>query len=304
MPTRLTFCRRAVLHEPFFFSIARLHCYYSTRGGRVPKPAISRKERRLRQRLADKEARKQQTKTNIPTSFLTRSRPSIRWPTRIPIVHRYSKEEWLAIAERLPIYLFACAVCIYTTPFSVHMLAGPSMLPTIATTGDIWLIYSPPWMAFARGDLVVWSDASHPTKASCKRIVGMPGDSVQRNGQYVHLYRQSPNLGISRRDNDSALRPSNDIYERLVVPPKHVWLEGDFPPLSLDSRQLGPIPIEYIRGKLIARLWPFWRTDHHDQQPRRLSPKQPLDLDDTESLAQNYNLHKLNSRHEERYTSS
>jgi hypothetical protein len=45
----------------------------------------------------------------------------------------------------------------------------------------------------------------------------------------------------------------------LVVPPGHVWLEGDCPLLSIDSRHVGPIPMEWVRGKLVTRLWPLRR---------------------------------------------
>lgn len=40
----------------------------------------------------------------------------------------------------------------------------------------------------------------------------------------------------------------------FVVPPDHVWLEGDNPCRSTDSRHYGPVPISSLRGRIIRRL--------------------------------------------------
>jgi mitochondrial inner membrane protease subunit 1 len=76
------------------------------------------------------------------------------------------------------------------------------------------------------GDVVVSQNPNRPGTI-CKRIVGLPGDRI--------------------------LLWNGDI---LVVPDHHVWLEGDNPSNSLDSRQSGPIPMALLRGRAVARLWP------------------------------------------------
>eukprot|EP00580_Thalassiosira_gravida_P016634 CAMPEP_0201664398 /NCGR_PEP_ID=MMETSP0494-20130426/5877_1 /ASSEMBLY_ACC=CAM_ASM_000839 /TAXON_ID=420259 /ORGANISM="Thalassiosira gravida, Strain GMp14c1" /LENGTH=262 /DNA_ID=CAMNT_0048143157 /DNA_START=439 /DNA_END=1227 /DNA_ORIENTATION=- len=42
----------------------------------------------------------------------------------------------------------------------------------------------------------------------------------------------------------------------LVVPPHHVWVEGDNPLRSTDSRHYGPLCESSLRGRVILRLWP------------------------------------------------
>jgi len=44
--------------------------------------------------------------------------------------------------------------------------------------------------------------------------------------------------------------------KEFVVPDGHVWLEGDNPKNSRDSRSYGPVPLGLVDGKVIFKLWP------------------------------------------------
>ena len=43
---------------------------------------------------------------------------------------------------------------------------------------------------------------------------------------------------------------------RMVRADGAIWLEGDNPFGSTDSRQFGPLPAESLRGRVLLRLWP------------------------------------------------
>mmetsp|Transcript_1304 Transcript_1304/g.1456 ORF Transcript_1304/g.1456 Transcript_1304/m.1456 type:complete len:149 (-) Transcript_1304:14-460(-) len=43
----------------------------------------------------------------------------------------------------------------------------------------------------------------------------------------------------------------------VVVPNGHIWVEGDNPWNSNDSRNYGAIPASLIMGRVVCRLWPF-----------------------------------------------
>ena len=84
-----------------------------------------------------------------------------------------------------------------------------------------------------RGDVVI---LHHPFKEAtiCKRIIGMPGDTIIRT--------------------DGGSRESN---HRVKVSPGHLWIEGDNSLQSHDSRAYGDVPASLIIGKVVCRLWPL-----------------------------------------------
>jgi hypothetical protein len=52
----------------------------------------------------------------------------------------------------------------------------------------------------------------------------------------------------------------------VVHPDGSVWLEGDNPFGSTDSRQFGPVPARAVRGRVVLRLWP---------RPGPVAPREP-----------------------------
>ena len=108
------------------------------------------------------------------------------------------------------------------------------------------------------GDLVIWEDTK-TGKRSCKRIVALEGDTVHRFGEYRKLYRSRSDVGILwPKNKEEAIdrvfgafstedkEEGNDVLEhqggtleqsyKIVVPKQCVWLEGDCPLFSMDSR--------------------------------------------------------------------
>jgi signal peptidase I len=83
-----------------------------------------------------------------------------------------------------------------------------------------------------------------------KRVIGLPGDELEfimgrvyRNGD---LLAEGYIKGKMVSD-----------YDPVVVPEGHVYVLGDNRNHSSDSRQIGPVPLENIQGRVILRLFPF-----------------------------------------------
>ena len=114
------------------------------------------------------------------------------------------------------------------------------MLPTIEETNCFVLVdyfsYKILQKSFQKGDVVVALSPIHYYRPICKRICAIEGEKVQY---------QSP----SGKD------------ETVVIPEGHVWLLGDNPPCSGDSRHYGPVRRKDIRGKVFWKLWPFSRIN-------------------------------------------
>jgi signal peptidase I len=92
------------------------------------------------------------------------------------------------------------------------------------------------------GDVVV---VQHPDRRGtvCKRILGLPGDMVV----------DPPSSEVRRNRN------KRRVFEHglLVIPDGHIWIEGDNPRNSADSRNYGPVPAAMIVGRVVCRVWPL-----------------------------------------------
>lgn len=95
-----------------------------------------------------------------------------------------------------------------------------------ASWPSLWQLLTTP---LSIGDVVV---LQHPNRKGtiCKRVVGLPGDTVLRPGRKGGL---------------------------LVIPDGHLWVEGDNPSNSSDSRTYGTIPMALLRGRVLCRIWPL-----------------------------------------------
>lgn len=113
------------------------------------------------------------------------------------------------------------------------------MLPTIMIADDVVAIDNisvqlPGGKSkIRRNEVVIACKPSGDTKSStvCKRAIAFEGDVVVTR------------MGIATR-----------------IPPGHVWLEGDNPENSKDSRHYGPVPLAAIQGRVVGIVSPPWRA--------------------------------------------
>jgi len=85
-----------------------------------------------------------------------------------------------------------------------------------------------------------------------KRVIGQPGDtvSVEAGTTYVNsIPLDEPYLPEAMLGN----------YVQSTVPDDAVFIMGDNRNNSFDSRAVGTVPLEKVRGKAVFRVWPFSR---------------------------------------------
>jgi signal peptidase I len=132
---------------------------------------------------------------------------------------------------------------------------GTSMMPSLENQERIFInkfVYRFGIGDIQRGDMVVFWFPGDPSKSYIKRIIGLPGDSVEIadgqvsvNGQKLHEDYVLP----SYRDTQS--------MEPERVPPDHYFVLGDHRVSSNDSRSWGPVHRRYIYGKAVFAYWPL-----------------------------------------------
>ena len=113
-----------------------------------------------------------------------------------------------------------------------------------------------------RGDVVVFKYPEDPARDFIKRVIGLPGETLEIRSKQVHIdgksidepyvqFLQPPSRGASA---------SYDVRERygpVVVPADHYFVMGDNRDNSQDSRWWGFLPRHYIKGKALMVYWSY-----------------------------------------------
>ena len=134
------------------------------------------------------------------------------------------------------------------------------MWPTIKHSGDHLLILrtnSPILRRFCRpmqrGDLIVAASPVDPGASIGKRVIGLPGDVIWLDPSGTATDDDEPEDG-DEDGTDVAGAAAAEAAQWIRVPRGKVWVEGDNPANSRDSRTYGPIPLALVYGRVLARF--------------------------------------------------
>jgi signal peptidase I len=116
-----------------------------------------------------------------------------------------------------------------------------------------------------RGDVLVFHNPNNLEEDYIKRIIGLPGDTVD-----IHDGRVFINGKPLVEEYPINEIPRGSIYGPVVIEPDHLFVMGDNRPQSQDSRVFGQLPEDLIVGKAWVRVWPFNKfgiIQHYDLEP-------------------------------------
>jgi len=132
---------------------------------------------------------------------------------------------------------------------------GTSMMPTLFDQERLFInqfSYKFGLGDIKRGDTVVFWYPEDPTKSYIKRVIGLPGDTVEvREGQVIVNGRKLEENYVPAEYRDD--RP----YPPTVIPPDDYFVLGDHRISSNDSRAWGFVPRAFIYGKAVFVFWPL-----------------------------------------------
>ena len=132
---------------------------------------------------------------------------------------------------------------------------GTSMTPLLTDQERIFInkfVYR--FEPIERGDVVVFWYPLDRSKSFIKRVVALPGETVDiRQGRVFVDGKGLDEPYVPPQFTDS----SNSGPMR--VPADHYFLLGDHRSSSNDSRVFGPVPSRYIYGKAVFAYWPVER---------------------------------------------
>lgn len=140
--------------------------------------------------------------------------------------------------------------CVTENLGEIVFCSGSSMEPTISSN-DIVIIDRKSFHKVKAGDVVVAGSILKPGVHVCKRILGADGEMVWTGDRWT------------------------------AVPVGHVWLQGDNPDESLDSREYGPVPKAMIRGRVLWKIWPNFNSIVCSKRIRPPSPYSKWNTENT-----------------------
>jgi signal peptidase I len=137
-----------------------------------------------------------------------------------------------------------------------------------------------------RGDVIVFKWPKDPSKNFVKRLIGLPGDTVEMrdgsvylDGQLLHeqfVVHTEPNTDPAgeefRWQRDFLVRgaaasdgvhPSRNNWGPLVVPDRHYFVLGDNRDNSYDSRYWGFVPDSLVTGRPLIVYYSYRRDTPH-----------------------------------------
>ncbi|XP_034950397.1 mitochondrial inner membrane protease subunit 1-like [Chelonus insularis] len=118
--------------------------------------------------------------------------------------------------------------CILEYVGDFIVCTGPSMEPTLYSKDVIFTEHiSHRLQRLKKGDIIIAKCPINPHQHICKRIIAVEGDKIRYG------------------------------FKKYVVPPGHLWLEGDNRDNSTDSRLYGPVPQGLIRSRAVCKIWPL-----------------------------------------------
>ncbi len=193
-----------------------------------------------------------------------------------------SEEEYLGIgglfSEMFRVFLLAVVIIIPVRVFLFQpfFVQGSSMEPNFED-GEYLVISEfgykqtkvgwgeknfqvKPFKEIVRQDVAVFRFPKNTEEFFIKRVIGLPGESVEiRQGKVLIFNEQYPKGFVL---DESAYLSSAVLTQdmaRMEIGPDQYFAMGDNRMFSYDSRAFGPIGKDKIVGRVLLRAWPIGR---------------------------------------------
>ncbi|MBP7133584.1 signal peptidase I [Patescibacteria group bacterium] len=110
-----------------------------------------------------------------------------------------------------------------------------------------------------RGEIVVFKYPVDPSQYFIKRVIGIPGDTVEIASGKIKIYNTEHPNGVAL-DETAYLDQDNTTPDRTVtLKENQYFLMGDNRAASLDSRIFGAVDRTYLVGRVAVRGYPIDR---------------------------------------------
>jgi signal peptidase I len=146
-------------------------------------------------------------------------------------------------------------VLINTFFISLAQVSGVSMEPQFFDQDDVIIQHQ--MSDLSRGDIVVVKDPDRPQTYIVKRIIGLPGETVEVKEGRVFINDVALNEDYLLSEVGTSC---NGVYCNVVLSDDEYYVLGDNRSSSNDSRRLGTFEIDDLLGEVVIIVRPFDRA--------------------------------------------
>lgn len=148
------------------------------------------------------------------------------------------------LKELIPyVIILIVVVVVRTYLFTPIIVSGPSMQPTL-NGGELMILNKNG--SFSRYDVVVVDIGSEEI---IKRIIALPGETISCEAGVVYVN--------GRRQDENYSKGITFSFDKITLKDDEYFVMGDNRENSKDSRVLGPIKQDHIKGTTKLVLFPF-----------------------------------------------
>jgi signal peptidase I len=200
---------------------------------------------------------------NIEQELQIEAQPEVQVPEEVQIPEQ-EKMNWgrfaLDIIETL---VLAVILFLGINAVSARVrVDGFSMIPTLKD-GEFVLVSKLNYKFgdVERGDIIVFHYPMDPEQELIKRVIGLPGDTIDVQNGTVSVNGQILD--------EPYIEAAPAYYGNWIVPEDHLFVLGDNRNDSSDSHSWGFLPFEKVVGKAVVIYWPppLWEVIRHAKIP-------------------------------------
>jgi len=172
-----------------------------------------------------------------------------------PAAHSHSLRNEIRVWTRDLLIAIGLALVIIVFLYQPVKVEGTSMAPLLSDQERIFInkfVYR--FEPIQRGDVVVFWYPLDRTKSFIKRVIGLPGETVEiRRGVVYVNEKVVPEPYVPPQYEDLS------DFGPVRVPKDNYFVMGDHRISSNDSRVFGPVANRFIYGRAVFAYWP---VDH------------------------------------------
>lgn len=177
------------------------------------------------------------------------------------------RNKLILIIEILAVFTFSLLI-FWIVILEQNQVNGPSMQPNFFTGQFLLSNRIPKYLGdslsstlglnYQRGDVVVFQKPGKPDFV--KRVIALPGEKISIKDGFIYINNRKL---IENYIPENLYSGGGDYIADngadILIPQGFYALIGDNRPMSNDSRytEIGLIRRDWIKGKVILRIWPF-----------------------------------------------